>query len=59
MTVLEDLHGGRFLKAIDIVLDAVSQHITRFCRAGTAQMAGEESREAVVRALPASRKHGE
>ncbi len=44
LTVLEDLHGEQFLKAIDIVLDAVSQHITRFA-ALARQMAGEESRE--------------
>ncbi|VEA40411.1 formate acetyltransferase 3 [Salmonella enterica subsp. enterica] len=44
LTVLEDLHGEQFLKAIDIVLDAVSQHITRFA-ALARQMAGEETRE--------------
>ncbi len=26
LTVLEDLHGEQFLKAIDIVLEAVSDH---------------------------------
>jgi pyruvate-formate lyase len=30
LTVLEDLHGEQFLKAIDIVLEAVSLHIKRF-----------------------------
>lgn len=30
LTVLEDLHGDQFLKAIDIVLEAVSLHIKRF-----------------------------
>lgn len=30
LTVLEDLHGEQFLKAIDIVLVAVSEHIERF-----------------------------
>ncbi|MDU5687895.1 MAG: pyruvate formate lyase family protein, partial [Kluyvera cryocrescens] len=30
LTVLDDLHGDQFLKAIDIVLDAVSLHIVRF-----------------------------
>ncbi|MFP1483203.1 hypothetical protein ACLB1S_10315 [Escherichia coli] len=28
--MLEDLHGEQFLKAIDIVLVAVSEHIERF-----------------------------
>ncbi len=30
LTVLEDLHGEQFLKAIDIVLEAVSDHSKRF-----------------------------
>lgn len=30
LTVLEDLHGEQFLKAVDITLEAVSQHITRY-----------------------------
>jgi hypothetical protein len=30
--VLEDLHGEQFLKAIDIVLAAVSDHSTTFAR---------------------------
>lgn len=30
LTVLDDLHGDQFLKAIDIVLEAVSLHIKRF-----------------------------
>ena len=30
LTVLDDLHGDQFLKAIDIVLEAVSLHIERF-----------------------------
>lgn len=33
LTVLEDLHGEQFLKAIDIVLEAVSDH-SNACRAG-------------------------
>ncbi|MDZ7321672.1 formate C-acetyltransferase/glycerol dehydratase family glycyl radical enzyme [Kosakonia sacchari] len=44
LTVLDDLHGDQFLKAIDIVLEAVSLHIERF--AGLArQMAAEETRQ--------------
>ncbi len=34
LTVLEDLHGEQFLKAIDIVLVAVSEHIERFAAPG-------------------------
>lgn len=30
LTVLEDVHGAQFLKAIDITLQAVSQHIERY-----------------------------
>ena len=30
LTVLEDLHGEQFLKAIDIVLEAVSEHCKRY-----------------------------
>ncbi|STR40568.1 pyruvate formate-lyase [Klebsiella michiganensis] len=44
LTVLEDLHGEQFLKAIDIVLEAVSDHCKRY--AGLARnMAATESRE--------------
>lgn len=32
LTVLEDLHGEQFLKAIDIVLEAVSDHSKRLPR---------------------------
>ncbi len=44
LTVLEDLHGEQFLKAIDIVLEAVSLHIVRFAELAR-KMAAEESRE--------------
>ncbi len=44
LTVLEDLHGEQFLKAIDITLDAVSQHIHRYAELAR-QMAGKETRE--------------
>ena len=43
LTVLEDLHGEQFLKAIDIVLDAVSDHIARFA-ALAREMARDEQR---------------
>jgi len=44
LTVLEDLHGEQFLKAIDIVLEEVSDHCKRY--AGLARsMAATESRE--------------
>ncbi|VFS91925.1 4-hydroxyphenylacetate decarboxylase large subunit [Kluyvera cryocrescens] len=41
---MDDLHGDQFLKAIDIVLDAVSLHIVRFAELAR-QMAAEEIRE--------------
>lgn len=44
LTVLEDLHGEQFLKAIDIVLVAVSEHIERFA-ALAREMATTETRE--------------
>ena len=44
LTVLEDLHGEQFLKAIDITLEAVSLHIQRFA-ALARQMAQQETRE--------------
>ncbi len=44
LTVLEDLHGEQFLKAIDIVLVAVSEHIERFA-APAREMAATETRE--------------
>lgn len=43
LTVLQDLHGEQFLKAIDIVLHAVSDHITRFA-ALAREMASAEPR---------------
>lgn len=43
LTVLEDLHGEQFLKAIDIVLHAVSDHIIRFA-ALAREMASDEQR---------------
>ncbi|WP_312210281.1 formate C-acetyltransferase/glycerol dehydratase family glycyl radical enzyme [Pseudescherichia sp.] len=43
LTVLEDLHGEQFLKAIDIVLHAVSDHIKRFA-ALAREMAQDEQR---------------
>lgn len=43
LTCTDDLHGDRFLKAIDIVLDAVSLHIERF--ASWRKMAATETRE--------------
>ena len=42
LTVLEDLHGEQFLKAIDIVLEAVSDHSNA---ALAREMATAESRE--------------
>ncbi len=45
LTVLEDLHGEQFLKAIDIVLAAVSDHSKRFA-ALAREMATAESRDA-------------
>lgn len=44
LTVLEDLHGEQFLKAIDIVLVAVSEHIERFA-ALAREMAATETCE--------------
>ncbi len=44
LTVLEDLHGEQFLKAIDIVLAAVSEHCKRFATLAR-DMAAQESRE--------------
>lgn len=44
LTVLEDLHGEQFLKAIDIVLVAVSEHIERFA-ATAREIAATETRE--------------
>ena len=43
LTVLEDLHGDQFLKAIDIVLEAVSLHIKRFADLAR-EMASTETR---------------
>ncbi|MDU5455391.1 MAG: formate C-acetyltransferase/glycerol dehydratase family glycyl radical enzyme [Pseudescherichia vulneris] len=43
LTVLDDLHGEQFLKAIDIVLHAVSDHIVRFA-ALAREMASDEQR---------------
>jgi pyruvate formate-lyase/glycerol dehydratase family glycyl radical enzyme len=45
LTVLDDLHGDQFLKAIAIVLEAVSDHIKRFAELAR-QMAAQEDREA-------------
>ncbi|QHM70020.1 formate C-acetyltransferase/glycerol dehydratase family glycyl radical enzyme [Mixta intestinalis] len=45
LTVLDDLHGDQFLKAIAIVLEAVSDHIKRFADLAR-QMAAQEDREA-------------
>ncbi len=44
LTVLEDLHGEQFLKAIDIVLEAVSAHCQRFAELART-MAAAETRE--------------
>ncbi|QNQ19711.1 formate C-acetyltransferase/glycerol dehydratase family glycyl radical enzyme [Kosakonia sp. SMBL-WEM22] len=44
LTQLADLHGEQFLKAIDIVLEAVSLHIVRFADLARS-MAADESRE--------------
>ncbi|MHA8114586.1 formate C-acetyltransferase/glycerol dehydratase family glycyl radical enzyme [Kosakonia cowanii] len=44
LTQLADLHGEQFLKAIDIVLEAVSLHIVRFADLART-MAGDEPRE--------------
>src|SRR5690606_20882946 len=44
LTVLDDLHGEQFLKAIDIVLEAVSLHIARYADLAR-KMAQEETRE--------------
>ncbi|AHK18464.1 formate acetyltransferase [Yersinia similis] len=43
LTVLNDLHGEQFLKAIDITLEAVSNHIKRFADLAR-KMAKEETR---------------
>ena len=45
LTVLDDLHGEQFLKAIAIVLESVSDHIKRFAQLAR-QMAEQESRGA-------------
>lgn len=45
LTRLDDLHGEQFLKAIDITLAAVSDHIERFADLAR-QMAGTETRKA-------------
>ncbi|ARJ40955.1 glycyl radical enzyme [Pantoea alhagi] len=45
LTVLEDLHGEQFLKAIAIVLESVSDHIKRFAELAN-QMAAQEKRGA-------------
>ncbi|NQF21220.1 formate C-acetyltransferase/glycerol dehydratase family glycyl radical enzyme, partial [Enterobacter hormaechei] len=44
LTVLDDLHGDQFLKAIDIVLEAVSLHIKRFADLAR-EMAASETRD--------------
>lgn len=44
LTQLADLHGEQFLKAIDIVLEAVSLHIVRFADLARS-MAADEPRE--------------
>lgn len=44
LTQLADLHGEQFLKAIDIVLEAVSLHIVRFANLART-MAADEPRE--------------
>lgn len=43
LTILEDLHGDQFLKAIEIVLVAVSDHIKRYAELAR-RMAEEENR---------------
>ena len=45
LTVLEDLHGEQFLKAIAIVLEAVSDHIIRYADLAR-RMAAQETRPA-------------
>lgn len=45
LTVLDDLHGDQFLKAIDITLDALSQHIKRYAELAR-NMAAAETRDA-------------
>ncbi|MDR7344189.1 formate C-acetyltransferase [Pantoea alhagi] len=45
LTVLDDLHGEQFLKAIAIVLESVSDHIKRFAELAR-QMAEQEKRGA-------------
>lgn len=45
LTVLDDLHGEQFLKAIAIVLESVSDHIKRFAELAR-QMAQQERRGA-------------
>ncbi|MDU5193113.1 MAG: formate C-acetyltransferase/glycerol dehydratase family glycyl radical enzyme, partial [Mixta calida] len=45
LTVLEDLHGEQFLKAIAIVLEAVSDHIIRYADLAR-RMATQEARPA-------------
>lgn len=41
LTVLDDLHGEQFLKAIDITLDALSQHILRYAELAKTMASGE------------------
>ncbi|MEC5344631.1 formate C-acetyltransferase/glycerol dehydratase family glycyl radical enzyme [Brenneria populi] len=45
LTVLDDLHGEQFLKAIDIVLAALSRHIARYAELAR-EMAAAETRDA-------------
>ncbi|MBW7983948.1 formate C-acetyltransferase/glycerol dehydratase family glycyl radical enzyme [Enterobacillus tribolii] len=45
LTVLDDLHGDQFLKAIEIVLEATSDHILRYA-ALARTMAAAETRDA-------------
>ena len=52
LTVLDDLHGDQFLKAIDIVLEAVSLHIKRFADLAR-EMAATETRDSRRDELPA------
>ncbi|MCV9878120.1 formate C-acetyltransferase/glycerol dehydratase family glycyl radical enzyme [Brenneria izbisi] len=41
LTVLDDLHGDQFLKAIDITLDALSRHIKRYAELARNMVAAE------------------
>ncbi|MCG8709200.1 formate C-acetyltransferase/glycerol dehydratase family glycyl radical enzyme [Brenneria sp. 4F2] len=45
LTVLDDLHGDQFLKAIDITLNALSQHIQRYAELAR-EMSASETRDA-------------